>query len=304
MPAGTKVTVSATGVTVSDGQKDAALGSVSYSTTIAPPLSGNCNLSSLTVANANITPAFSPSVTSYSASVPFQVSSLQLEPQAEHAGAKVSVSNNKLAAAATTTVKITVTAENGATKTYSIKVTRAQDPNYIKSSNAALKGLQVEGYALSPGFGAEQLQYYVWLPYEAATAKLTAETADTKASVQIDPIPELAPGKGTAVAVTVTAEDGTQQVYTVTLIRAPEDPENFLNPVPETTDPITEPTEPPTTELTAEPTQPSTSESSKDGSNNGVLVLVITGLLCAAAGGGITALVLILLRRKKRPSDI
>ena len=256
--AGTAVTVTASGVTLSDGQSDTDAGSPSYSVTIAEPLSGNCNLATLTVSNATISPAFSAGVTEYSASVPYETSTLSVAATAEHPGAQVSVGDTYLYEAATTPVKVTVTAENGATKTYVIYVSRPRDPNYVESDNCNLSELWVEGAALSPAFAVDVTKYYVWLPYEAETVTVGATTDDSKASVTVDNSLPLEPGKGTDIPVTVTAENGTQKVYTVTAVRAPapEDVERYLNCTHETEP---EPTEPPTEPVTEpEPTEPST----------------------------------------------
>lgn len=290
LPAGTAISVSATGVTLSDGTQDIGIGTRSYNTTIAAPLSGNCQLKSLTVSNAQVTPAFSADVTSYSASVPYSVSSLTLAATAEDEKAKVSVNNPTLTPGGTTTVSITVTAENGATKTYSIRVKREQDPNYVPSANADLKELSVQDYQLSPIFSAGVTQYYVWLPYETETITLSATADDAKATVQIADVGTLTAGKGTPIAVTVTAENKTQKVYTVTAVRAPalEDTEQFLNAqptdptVPETTAPVeTQPQTQPTAAATA-PTQPQPTDSAPG--TNMILLLALIGVACLAAG--------------------
>ena len=56
------------------------------SMTIAAPLSGNTDLSNLTVSNATISPTFSKSVTDYTASVPFDVQKLSISatPEGQH----------------------------------------------------------------------------------------------------------------------------------------------------------------------------------------------------------------------------
>ena len=304
---GASVSVTASGVTLSDGQQDIGAGSPSWSTTIAAPLSGNCNLASLSVSNAALSPAFSAGTTSYTVSVPYSVSSLNISAGAAHPGAKVSIDNPTLSPASNTTVRITVTAENGAEKTYTIKAWRAQDPNYVESSNANLESLSVDGYQLSPAFAVDVLQYYIWLPYEAETVTINAEEEDGRASVSIGECPELIPGKGVDIPVTVTAEDDTQQIYTITVIRAPahEDIEKYLTcdheEEPEPTEPITEPTEPvtePVTEPITEPiteavTEPVTEPvvqpvPEEEGLTFSLLVLIITGVLCAGAGVGIS----------------
>lgn len=299
---GAEVWVRATGVTLSDGEQDMGMGTVSYSKTVAEPLSDNCNLASMTVTGATISPAFSSQTTRYTAKVPFTVSSIGVEAKAEHEGAKVSISNPALAAGATTNVVITVTAENGTTKSYIIAVAREQDPNYVESDNANLSSLSVDGYAISPAFSPEVLQYYVWLPYEAESVAVNAEQEDKKAQYQIGAYEQLIPGKGTDIAVTVTAEDGSQKVYTVTVVRAPshDQVEQFLagerepDPTqPEPTEP--EPTEPEPTEPPA--TQPQELEEKPAGySTQTVILVAVAGIL---AGAAIVAIIWILSRKKR-----
>lgn len=294
---GAEVWVRATGVTLSDGEQDMGMGTVSYSKTVAEPLSDNCNLASMTVTGATISPAFSSQTTRYTAKVPFTVSSIGVEAKAEHEGAKVSISNPALAAGATTNVVITVTAENGTTKSYIIAVAREQDPNYVESDNANLSSLSVDGYAMSPAFSPEVLQYYVWLPYEAESVAVNAEQEDKKAQYQIGAYEQLLPGKGTDIAVTVTAEDGSQKVYTVTVVRAPshDQVEQFLagEREPDPTQP--EPTEPEPTEPPA--TQPQELEEKPAGySTQTVILVAVAGIL---AGAAIVAIIWILSRKKR-----
>lgn len=294
---GAEIWVRATGVTLSDGEQDMGMGTVSYSKTVAEPLSDNCNLASMTVTGATISPAFSAQTTRYTAKVPFTVSSIGVEAKAEHDGAKVSISNPTLAAGATTNVVITVTAENGTTKSYTIAVAREQDPNYVESDNANLSSLSVDGYAMSPAFSPEVLQYYVWLPYEAESVAVNAEQEDKKAQYQIGAYEQLIPGKGTDIAVTVTAEDGSQKVYTVTVVRAPshDQVEQYLagEREPDPTDP--EPTEPEPTDPPA--TQPQELEDKPAGySTQTVILVAVAGIL---AGAAVVAIIWILSRKKK-----
>jgi len=280
---GTEISVSATGIKLSDENfADSNFGTKTYTATILPPLSGNCALASLTVSNAEISPAFSPEVTSYTASVPFTTSKLEVEAAAEHPGATVAYKNTSLTAGATTNVTVTVTAENGTKRTYSIRVKRAQDPNYVPSSDANLQALTVEGYSLSPVFAPEVTQYYVWLPYEAERLVLAATEADTKASVAIGSAEALQVGR-TDIPVTVTAEDGTTRVYTVTAVRAPEAAltEAYLAGQLAPAEPETEPTQP-ETEPTEVPTAPQTpATQTTQAAPQGLNIVILAGA-CAA----------------------
>lgn len=304
---GTEVSVTASGVALSDGQQETGVGSPSYRATVAPPLSDNCDLESLSVSGATISPAFDPNTTNYTASVPFTVSSIGVTATAAHEGAQVSVNNPALTAGGVTAVTVTVTAENGAVKVYKINVTRARDPNYKPSSNKNLSELAAEGYSLSPAFSPEVTQYYLWLPYEAETVSLTAKTEDKKASFQIGECPELTPGAGTDIPVTVTAEDESQQVYTVTVIRAPAHDQlaSFLaalqappeepptEPETEPTVPETEPTEPETVPA-ADPVPQGPAPEAPD-----MIPSLLTAAIGVGVGAAIMALISWLIRKKK-----
>lgn len=300
-PVGASVSVSATGVTLSDGDQDMVIGTVSYNAAIAEPLSGNCDLSSLTVGGVSIYPAFSPTVTYYSAAVPYAVSAVSVEAAAAHSGATVSVCNPQLTANATTMVEITVTAENGARKTYSISIFREQDPNYVPSSNANLESLTVAGFPLSPVFQKDVTQYYIWLPYETEQITLSAATEDSKASYTVGQWEQLSAGERTDIPVTVMAEDGTLKVYTVTVIRAPshEQVEDYLSGTPTETEP-TEPaeTDPPETTAPQPPeTQPEPPVDTPE--NPRIPAFLLPGGIGFLLGAGIGALIAALCRKKR-----
>lgn len=218
--AGTNIKISYTGVKASDGSADANVGTVTYSTTIAAPLATDNNLASLTVSNATISPAFSAGTTNYTTSVPFEVSKLSVSATAADGKAKVSINSPNLTPNGTTKVTVTVTAENGAKKTYTISVKRAQDPNYKPSDNNKLSGISVDGFLLSPAFNTDTTQYVVWLPYETTSIKIGGSAVDGKASVAVEGGDNLAAGQDNPVKVICTAENGDKKTYTVIVKRA------------------------------------------------------------------------------------
>ncbi len=218
--AGTNIKISYTDVKTSDGSADTNLGTVTYSKTVASPLATDNNLESLVVSNATISPAFSAGTTSYTASVPFEVSKLNVSATAADGKAKVSVNNPTLITNETTEVTVTVTAENGAKKTYTISVNRAQDPNYKASDNNKLSGISVDGFLLSPAFNTDTTRYVVWLPYETTSVKISGSAADGKASVAVEGGENLAAGQDNPVKVICTAENGDKKEYTVIVKRA------------------------------------------------------------------------------------
>jgi len=260
LSAGTNLKISYTSVTASDGKVDANIGTVSYSSTIAAPLATNNDLASLTVSNATISPSFSAGTTSYKASVPFEISKLDVKAVAADGKAKVSVNSPNLVPNGTTNVTVTVTAENGAKKTYTIAVTRAQDPNYQASGNNALSSITVEGFLLSPVFTPENTQYVIWLPYETESVKIGGTAADAKASVEVIGGETLAAGQDNPVKIVCTAENGDKKEYVVTVKRAAahdgsvdqptEDPSTDTD-LPTDSQPATDTASDPTTEPAA-----------------------------------------------------
>lgn len=217
---GTKIRVSYTGVTTTDGASDTNLGTVSYSVTVAAPLSTNANLSALSAAGVTLSPAFSANTTSYRAEVPFSVSKLDLTATAADAKAKVSVDNPTLTPDGTTNVTVTVTAESGAKKTYTIAVHREKDPNYVPEGNNLLSAISVDGFFLSPAFDPTVTQYVVWLPYETESVTVSGVAASKKATVSVQGGESLVAGEDNPVKVICKAENGESKEYTVIVKRA------------------------------------------------------------------------------------
>jgi hypothetical protein len=235
LAAGTNIKVSVQNVSASDGNADIAVSAAAYSVNIAPPLSGNANLKTLTVGNATISPAFSPSVTNYTASVPFEVSELDVTATAEDRGARVDISGKNLSVGQNT-VTITVTAANGAKKTYTISVTRAQDPNYVPSSNANLKSVTLSAGILTPLFDPSVTEYAAYVPYEQQSITVGGEAEDGNAGVMGEER-ELVVGEN-RLKITVTAENGSTKEYFVSVFRMPQyipPSQTETTPAPETT---------------------------------------------------------------------
>lgn len=103
---------------------------------------------------------------------------------------------------------------------YTISVKRAQDPNYVASSNNDLSGIAVDGFLLSHVFSTENTQYVIWLPYETENVTVSGTAADGKASVTVEGGSGLLAGQNNEVKVICTAEDGSQKIYTVIAKRA------------------------------------------------------------------------------------
>ena len=89
------------------------------------------------------------------------------------------------------------------------------------SSNADLSGLSVGEGTLTPAFDAEVTSYTVSVDNAVTSISVEAEAGDEKAAVAIEPESPVSLNVGdTAVTVTVTAENGTQKQYVITVTRA------------------------------------------------------------------------------------
>ena len=221
---GAAIGIAVNGIVTTDGSAESNIGTASYSVTVAAPLSGNTNLSALSVEEGTLTPNFSTGTTAYSIpDVDFSVSKLNIKYTTEDAKSKVTITGNELAVGANT-VSVIVKAENGATKTYKINVTRKQDPNYVASSNAALGGITISGGSLSPVFSSEVDDYIVYLPYEYVGQEFSVAgtAADAKAlGVTGGTISPLVEGVNSTTVI-CKAEDGTEKTYKITVVVMPE----------------------------------------------------------------------------------
>ena len=217
--AGTKVSATITDIVTSDGNSDQSLNDASWSASVAPPPSGNANLSGLSCGSYALSPSFSAGTTEYSVTVPYDVSRLPLDYSAADGGANVSVSGNQLSVGVNTVV-LTVTAANGATRRYTISVTRQPDPTATLSSDADLADLTPSEGKLSPAFAPNITEYAVYVPYETTKLSLSATAKDSKALGVTQPDAALKQGDN-VLTVTCTAEDGTTRDYTVHVVRMP-----------------------------------------------------------------------------------
>lgn len=112
-----------------------------YTVTIKRNASTNDNLKTLTASGCTLTPAFSSGVTAYTVKVPEAKGSVKIKVTKADSKATVTINGSKttsksisIANGQTKTVTIVVKAQSGATKTYTITMTR---PPHIKSFSAS-----------------------------------------------------------------------------------------------------------------------------------------------------------------------
>lgn len=153
---------------------DVSVSSPSASVTVNTPVakSSDASLASLSISPGTLSPSFSASKTSYTATVDAAQSKITVSAKATDSKAKVSLNGvqDKLVSGENT-VKITVTAENGSTNIYTIKVTRAVGPTPTPGPTPAPLPLMSyggkeytiltagEGDGIPAGFSATTVKY-------------------------------------------------------------------------------------------------------------------------------------------------
>lgn len=89
--------------------------------------SNNANLKSLSLSTGTLSPAFSASKTSYTATVANSVTTVKVYATAQDSGAKVAISGESALKVGKNTRNVTVTAPSGAQKIYTITITRTEE---------------------------------------------------------------------------------------------------------------------------------------------------------------------------------
>ena len=196
--------------------------------------SSNADLSALTINGTSVT-GFAAATTAYTMDVENTTAQVTVAATASHtianadiapADADAGVDGHQVDLSVGDTT-VTVTAEDGTTKAYTVTITRADPP----SSDADLSALAIDGTSVTD-FAADTTSYTLDVPYATAQVTVAATASDTKAKAVITPADantgttdhdvdlSVLGGSGNTVTVTVTAEDGTIKAYTVTITRA------------------------------------------------------------------------------------
>ncbi len=206
-----------------------------YSITVTRALSSNANLIGLSISAGTLTPAFTATTTSYTASVANAVTLLTVTPKSADVLATITVNGTAVSSGTASgsiplnvgpnVITTIVTAQNGiATKTYTITVTRAA------STNADLSNLSVSSGTISPAFASGTTGYTASVINTVTSLTVTPTTSDATATITVNGTAvtsgsasgaiSLNTGPNTITTV-VTAQDGvTTKTYTVTVTRA------------------------------------------------------------------------------------
>jgi hypothetical protein len=204
-------------------------------------LTGNNSLRSLAISPGPLDPRFNANTLSYEVAVANNIDSIRVTPTLDDPAATVTV--NGLASTSgqaqtiplrdpglSTILTITVTAQNGTPKTYTVVVARA-----ALGGNTNLRSLTLSPGRLNPTFSASRTSYTVSVGGRVDSVTVTAAPQDTNASLTINgqetrsrsiPLPE--GPSSTEIQVIVTAQNGTQKTYFTTVNRAALSADNNL----------------------------------------------------------------------------
>ena len=197
-----------------------------------PVPSSNADLGTLTLNSGTLDQGFSSAVVTYTAQVPNTTTSLNVTGTTSDSLATVAVSPSMPMALAVgvNTITLSVTAQNGTVKVYTLTVTRLPVP----SSNADLGTLVLDSGTLDQGFSSAVVTYTAQYSYATTSLNVTGTSVDNTATVVVSPAMPMNLAVGVnAITLSVTAQDGTVKVYTLTVTRAPQPGSGavIINPV-------------------------------------------------------------------------
>ena len=203
-------------------------------------LAGDTNLSALNVSVGTLNPVFAAGTTLYTVDVATNVTSVDVSATKSDPNAVMQVHSVTVPAGTAsgqdtitlngagldTTVSVVVTAQNGVdSKPYTITVHRA-----APSSNNNLNTLTVTPGSMNPAFSPSTVDYTVNVATNDNSVTVTATLQDANATMQINGqgissgqpreiTPLLPPGENTPITIAVTAQNGDNNEYKITVIR-------------------------------------------------------------------------------------
>lgn len=208
----------------------------SYTVTATRGSETNSDLSALTISPATI--SFLSSTTSYSASVANAVTSINVVPTLSGSYSTMTVNGTTKSSASTTavplstgdnTITIVVTPQSGATKTYTITISRA-------TTDATLSNLSFSAGSIS--FLAATSTYSVTVPYTTTTTTVTPTRNESHQTITVAMVSvssgspsgsiNLAVGLN-AILVVVTPQEGSTKTYTLNITRTAAETTNTLS---------------------------------------------------------------------------
>jgi len=167
-------------------------------------LSDNANLGNLILDIDGLEPEFNKDITEYYLIVDLSVESVNIEAYPEDENSIVMIEGNSDLQEGENIISITVKAESGKTKTYTIYVTKTDDVDMV---NANLKNLSVKGFSFYPSFKNNIYNYNLTINEKLSSLEILVEPEIEDATYEIIGNENLIEGDN-LIKIIVTAKDG------------------------------------------------------------------------------------------------
>lgn len=174
-------------------------------TTEQPKKSEDKALKSLEITGFEINPAFDPEITDYTVAVGLDVEKVEIKAIANDEKATVNIPEAQALVAGDNLIKITVTAEDQTTRTYTITATKQAEEIAL-----GLTSLKVDGYTLEPKFSPNVYEYKITVMDPSVNSlNITALSDNTNAKVETIGNTSIKDGENT-ITINVKSEDGSK----------------------------------------------------------------------------------------------
>ena len=187
-----------------------------YKVKVNRKASANNYLSDLKVNGVTLS-GFDKDTTSYTMTVENDITEANVVATVEDSTASVAGDGKTyLVTTSTNTINVSVTAENGDIKVYTINITRKKSANNNLAMLSALEG------TLSPAFDKDTTSYTMQVPYEVTYLNLTAVVEDANAEYDVEGNVDFQIGSDNNVYIPVTSENGSTKTYSIKVTRQPQ----------------------------------------------------------------------------------
>lgn len=219
--------------------------------------SNNANLKNLGI-KPNDFKGFKPGTTTYSVTVPNDVDKVTVYAEKSDAKATISGVGSKKLEVGKNELSVTVTAEDGNKKTYTINVTREEKKadddsknntttntvanetpdNKVpenttattnKISNVDLVKMEVQGAALTPKFSPDVYEYKVRVDQDVKDLTINTETKNNDIEVEVVGNTDLQDGENTVTVLVTNKKDNKTSTYQIIVEKGAQEEENTIH---------------------------------------------------------------------------
>lgn len=187
-----------------------------YNLVITREKSNNADLSSMIISDGILSPSFNSNITQYEVIVPYEVDNLNIEAKTSSPNAQItSITGNNNLTVGTNNASVTVIAEDGTLKIYSIKILRQPSTNNFLD-NLSIKDNNNTEYIDT--FLKTKLNYNITVSNEIDKIIIDAKAEDNSSKVVGLGEKTLDIGNN-SLEIGVTSASGIERVYVVNIIR-------------------------------------------------------------------------------------